>query len=199
MLAIAPFERALRVAWRARPEIALYRPRTFALSCCTAILLLACATPKNVYRTETFTPGSPFEQRFAANASATCEGARRTLLSQGYVVTSLQQDRITASKAFQPNDEEHITIDFTVSCITTDETIATAYANAVQTRYQLKTTPNSFGLSAPLIGALSLPFGTRAENLVKTGAATITDAEFYARFWSLMAVHVEPLLDDPGR
>lgn len=167
-----------------------------ALSCALAA---ACSTPKkDVFRAESFEPGSPFERHFVTPADGTCEAARRVLLSQGYVVTSRQAERVTAIKAFQPNDEEHITIDFTVSCIGAEEGHSTAYANAVQTRYELKTTPNSYGLSAPIIGALTLPFGSRAENLVKTGAATITDHDFYDRFWGLMMIHAVPEVEDPG-
>lgn len=171
-------------------------PRLFRIltTLCALALATGCGTArKDVFPAESFRPESPFERAFASDADSTCEAARRALLSQGYLMTSLQDSRLTATKAFQPTEAEHMTIDFTVSCIGSIDGETTAYANAVQTRYELKTTPNSYGLSAPIIGALSLPFGSRAENLVKTGAATITDGEFYQRFWSLVSLHLAPV------
>ena len=161
-------------------------------------LVLGCSTRKDVYRQETFAIDTPFAQMFNASPAQTCEAARRTLLSQGYIVAVELPERISGAKVFQPNEDEHMSIEFSVSCVAMPEDQSTAYANAVQTRYQLKTSPNSFGLSAPVIGALSLPFGSKAEDLIKTGAATITDGNFYARFWSLMATHAEAVPIDSG-
>ncbi|MCB1957138.1 MAG: DUF2242 domain-containing protein [Rhodocyclaceae bacterium] len=160
-------------------------------------LAAGCSTHKpEVFSTEAFDPTSPFERRFKGNSGTVCEAARRALLSQGYLPGPSGERQVTAAKSFQPSEQEHMTIEFTVACIDAGDGGATAYANAVQTRFELRTTPNAFGLSAPIIGALTLPLGTRAESLVKTGAMTISDPAFYDRFWILMAVHAEPELQD---
>lgn len=173
--------------------------RLFRLLPWLAILCVGCSSTRpEVFTAEAFDPTSPFERRFVGSAASVCEAARRTLLSQGYLPSSGVDRLVTAVKSFQPTEDAHMTIEFTVSCVESDASVATAYANAVQTRFELRTTPTSYGLSAPIIGALSLPLGNRAESLVKTGAATVTDTAFYDRFWSLMALHAEPELPDSG-
>ena len=63
--------------------------------------------------------------------------------------------------------------------------VATLYANAVETRYDLKKSKHAAGISIPSVGSLNLPWGSTTETLVKVSAKTITDAAFYERFFDL--------------
>jgi hypothetical protein len=82
-------------------------------------LLAACASGPGkvaVYQNEGFEANETFSRLFDASAEATCEAARRALLSQGYLLTTDRQDSISASKHFQPEGEVHVQIAFHVVC-----------------------------------------------------------------------------------
>ncbi|NHN19432.1 DUF2242 domain-containing protein, partial [Bacillus amyloliquefaciens] len=82
----------------------------------------------------------PYARTFHAKSDATCEAARRALLSQGYVSSSPHAATIDGSKNFQPSNDSHVVISFHVVCAeaNADGTSSTAYVNAVQDRYTLK-------------------------------------------------------------
>ncbi len=151
-----------------------------------ALALAACSS--NVYRKESFRENSPYQARFAATPAATCEAARRALLSQGYALAPPSGDSISGSKVFQPDEDEHIVLDVTVVCVAVDGG-SMAYANAVQTDYALKEKSDSAGLSVSRLGSISLPWGSTKDSLVKVGAKTVEDPDFYARFFALMGHH----------
>jgi hypothetical protein len=69
-------------------------------------LLSGCGSTQGkvaVYQNEGFEANETFSRLFDASAEATCEAARRTLLSQGYLPTTVKPDFISASKHFQPD------------------------------------------------------------------------------------------------
>ncbi len=147
-------------------------------------LLTACSSA--VYRHETFAEASPYEARFSTTTTATCEAARRALLSQGYALTDAPEDEIRGNKSFQPDDDEHVVLDITVICAPLPDG-AIAYVNAVQTEYALKEKSDSAGLSISRLGSISLPWGGSKDSLVKVGAMTVEDPRFYQRFFAAMA------------
>ncbi len=162
----------------------------FTLSCVAAACLFAlsgCGGPK-VYEDETFAEDSPFEASFMSTMDTTCEAARRTLLSQGYSIVAFSSDAVRGVKVFQPDDDIHMELEFNVVCATTTRGTL-VYANAIQTQYELKDTSKSAGLSVSGVGSLSLPWGSRGDTLSKVGAETVSDPEFYTRFFRLMERH----------
>lgn len=161
--------------------------RTVVACLLSTAVLTACGGP-SVYEDETFDSVSPYQARFAADATTTCEAARRTLLSQGYTIVSALPDAIRATKNFQPDEDVHFQIEFNVNCAETgSETIA--YANAVQTQYELKQSASSAGFSVSGVGSLSLPWSSRNDSLVKVGGETVSDPKFYERFFKRMGDH----------
>ncbi|KAG1239788.1 hypothetical protein G6F68_018292 [Rhizopus microsporus] len=54
---------------------------------------------------------------------------------------------------------------------------------AVQDRYALKKSPTSASVGVGALGSVSLPFGSNDDSLVKVASSTVTDAEFYRRFF----------------
>ncbi|MFN7088139.1 MAG: DUF2242 domain-containing protein [Burkholderiales bacterium] len=156
----------------------------------TMALLGGCGGPQ-VYRDETFAAESPFQRSFPQPVAEACEGARRALLSQGYVVDDVRHDRLKGIKAFQPARDIHEVIEFHVVC--TDAGGATAmYANAVQSRYDLKKSRQSAGVSVPSIGSISLPWGETTDSLVKVAGETVSDKDFYDRFFNLVGQLLAP-------
>lgn len=164
-----------------------------------ACLLLAACSPfakkaqddkEATYRLERFTTDTPYAHSFELmSPDAACEAGRRTLLSQGYVIEEHKPEAVRAKKFFQPERGAQVQITFTLSCLA-DGDDAAVFANARQLREELKAGSSSAGVSVAGIGSLSLPFGANNESLVKVGEETITDAEFYGRFFALMHTFV---------
>lgn len=177
----APFERAMH-----------NRIRLFPVSCAlaAAAVLAACSSPpKPIYQQEQFdATTSPYSRAFHAKSDATCEAARRALLSQGYVAVSPRADSVDGSKNFQPSNDMHVVIEFHVVCAdaNADGTSSIAYVNAVQDRYTLKKSNTSASVGLSVFGSLSLPIGSSDDALVKTASETIPAGVFYERYFNLV-------------
>ena len=180
-----------------------HRPR--AARCAGALLLAlalgACPLPPvpgrsvpSVYQQERFQPDETYSRLFDANVKATCEAARRALLSQGYIISTARADAIAASKRFQPEGEVHVEISFTVVCVPegSDTELSTAYVSAQQDRYVLKKVPNNTSVGVGVFGSISVPLSSSEDSLVKVGSETIPAGQFYDRYFALM----KRLLDD---
>ncbi|WP_412022124.1 DUF2242 domain-containing protein [Burkholderia cepacia] len=168
------------------------RFRLFSVSCAlaAATVLAACSSPpKPIYQQEQFdATTSPYAHTFHSKSDATCEAARRALLSQGYVVSSSRNDAVDGSKNFQPNNDMHVVIEFHVVCAdaNADGSSSIAYVNAVQDRYTLKKSNTSASVGLSVFGSLSLPIGSSDDALVKTASETIPAGVFYERFFNLV-------------
>ncbi len=167
-----------------------YRFRQFSASCAIATLLSACSSaPTPLYQQEEFDAAkSPYARTFQAKSDATCEAARRALLSQGYVSSSPRPDTIDGSKNFQPSNDSHAVIAFHVVCAdaSADGMSSTAYVNAVQDRYTLKKTSTSASVGLSVLGSVSLPIGSSDDSMVKIASETIPAGVFYERFFNLV-------------
>ncbi|HUP08472.1 MAG TPA: DUF2242 domain-containing protein [Caldimonas sp.] len=165
----------------------------------TAAALAACGSLQApVPVQESFESATTFTRTYAATDVQTCEAARRTLLSQGYVISMAAPEQVRARKSFQPVPETHVEVEFNVVC-TKDgyagkRTIA--FVNAVQERYALKKSNSSASLGVGAFGSVSLPFTGSEESLVKVASATISSADFYDRFFVLVERY---LAGDPGQ
>jgi len=170
----------------------LHRLIKLSVFCAIAAVLSACSlssAPTPLYQQEQFDSAtSPYARTFQANSEATCEAARRALLSQGYVSSSAHPDTIDGSKNFQPTNDTHVVIAFHVVCAdaNADGTSSTAYVNALQDRYALKKTSTSASVGLSVLGSLSLPIGSGSDSMVKIASETIPAGVFYERFFNLV-------------
>ena len=146
--------------------------------------LTACGTTP-VHEEETFSPDSPYHRTIPAQLDKACEGARLALLSQGYAIDDTRPHHLTGSKAFQSDEDEHVTLEFHVVCAMS-RAGTTLYANAVESRYDLKKTRQTAGVSIPTMGSISLPWGSSSDSLVKVSGNTVSDESFYQRFFDLV-------------
>ncbi|WP_089340026.1 DUF2242 domain-containing protein [Burkholderia singularis] len=166
------------------------RPFPAACAMATAALLCACSsTQKPLYQQEQFdAAASPYARTFHDKSAATCEAARRALLSQGYMASATRPDAIDGSKNFQPSNDSHVVIEFHVVCADADADGASsvAYVNAVQDRYSLKKTNTSASVGLSVFGSLSLPIGSSDDAMVKIASETIPAGMFYERFFNLV-------------
>lgn len=159
--------------------------------------LTGCATVNTVkqtdYQAEDFSSSNTYAHTFAGTAPATCEAARRALLSQGYVIQEANASLIRGRKNFQPQSDIHVQIEFHVVCAPDGKgsNSTTAFANAVRDRYTLKKISNSASLGVGVIGSLSLPVGTSDESLVKVASETIPTRKFYDRFFELVESYLD--------
>lgn len=169
----------------------------------TVAALAGCSTavPQkfSVYQREGFSNTEAYARLFDASATSTCEAARRALLSQGYLISTLRPDSVSASKSFQPEGEVHVQITFHVACLPEGPSgrVATAFVSAVQDRYTLKKSSNSASVGVNALGSVSIPLGASGDSLVKVGSETIPAGAFYDRFFGLMGRFIADAVDDP--
>jgi len=165
-----------------------FRP-TYFIALLAAVLLGGCATSRQgVFQTEAFGETTTYSRNFAATAIETCEAARRSLLSQGYVITMFKPDAINGRKNFQPNGDVHAEIEFHVTCASdgAEGKGSIAFVNALQDHYALKKTNSAASLGVPALGSVSLPFSASDDSLVKVASQTILEPKFYDRFFGLV-------------
>ena len=156
----------------------------------SGLLLAGCASaPPPAYRSENFDAESPFVTWSTREPAAACEIGKRALLSQGYQVDSSKPNSIRGEKFFLPKADYGMTLNITLVCLPSN--VGTAvYANALQTRYELKSAASSTGVSVAGIGSISVPWASDKEALIKVGEETISDPDFYRRLFGLIeALH----------
>lgn len=165
------------------------------LSGCGGLTRQKASAP--VYLSEQFQADEKFSRLFDGTEAQTCEAARRTLLSQGYIITLAEPAQIRAVKRFQPEGEVHVEIGFNVVCVPDprDAHIATAYVSAQQERYVVKKSTTSTSLGVSAIGSISVPLTSTQDSLVKVASETIPSQEFYDRFFALLAQSLRELTD----
>ena len=170
-----------------------------AIAIAIAVLGSGCAVPHaSVDTYESFDSSTTFSRTYAAREAQACEAARRTLLSQGYVVSIATKDQVRGRKIFQPSAETHVEVEFNVVCARDGSYGARtiAFVNAVQERFALKKSRDSASVGVGAFGSLSLPFTGSDDSLVKVASSTVTSARFYDRFFQLLERY---LAGDPGQ
>lgn len=156
-----------------------------------SVALVSCGGA-DVYRSEKFASDSPYYRGFDATVAAACGARRSALLSQGYLIKESGETGVKATKQFQPDEDIHSELEVTITCEQRGAR-AIVYANAVQQRYEVKKSKQSTSLSLSRIGSLSLPGSSAAEELIKTGSETVSDREFYDRFFALVRSLLAPV------
>ena len=153
--------------------------------------LAGCSTKKTaIYEHESFDDSGTFSRNYPVTDKASCEAARRSLLSQGYIITSSDPKIISGHKSFQQTGESHLEISFNVVCADDggSQHHATMFANALQDRYALKKVNNSASLGVGVLGSVSMPIGSTDDSMVKVASETVSSPQFYDRFFGLVEV-----------
>lgn len=170
-------------------------PMSFSLRTAVVALCLAglagCSSNKTaIYERESFNDSGTFSRNYPVTDVASCEAARRALLSQGYIITSKDPKMISGHKSFQQTGESHLEISFNVVCADDGRSAhhATMFANALLDRYALKKTNNSASLGVGVLGSVSMPIGSSDDSMVKVASETVSSPDFYDRYFSLVEV-----------
>jgi hypothetical protein len=169
-----------------RPRVAFFGLLAGGLAACSG-------TPPVVYQQEQFDVTSAHSRAYATSPSATCEAARRALLSQGYVIGAAKSDVVEGRKSFQRGADTHVEIAFHVVCMLGMRGGGSiAFANALQDRYALKKSASSASVGVGAFGTLSLPVGSSEDAMIKVASETVTARDFYDRFFGLLAHYLGP-------
>lgn len=148
--------------------------------------LTACSNaPQHAYSSETFDADTPYQYHSDLPPLVLCEYGKRALLSQGYEVDASSPQSIRGAKYFQPKADQQTQLKITLVCLPTGRD-TTLFANALHTRYELKSSGSSTGLSVAGIGSVSVPWPTDKSTLVKVSEETVADPEFYRRLFVLI-------------
>ena len=153
--------------------------------------LAGCSSKKTaIYEHENFDDSGTFSRNYPVTDKASCEAARRALLSQGYIITSNDPKMISGHKSFQQTGESHLEISFNVVCADDGgaDHHSTMFANALQDRYALKKVNNSASLGVGVLGSVSMPIGSSDDSMVKVASETVSSPQFYDRYFALVEV-----------
>lgn len=166
-------------------------------ACWASIFLAAagCSSQKQgVYDHENFDDAGTFSRTYPVSDNASCEAARRALLSQGYIITSSDPKMISGHKSFQQTGDTHMEISFNVVCASdgSADLHSSMFANALQDRYALKKTNSSASLGVGVLGSLSMPIGSTDDSMVKVASETVASQKFYDRFFVLVENFLPP-------
>lgn len=172
---------------RARPLLALLSLvcTCAALTGCGSLSLRSNASNKTPI--ESFDATDRFSRTVRQGTAEACRAARLALLSQGYLVSAVQQDELRGRKNFQPKADSHAEVEIHVVCAATDNTeTSTVFVSALQEHYELKKSANSASVGVPALASLSLPFSLGNDSMVKTASETIESERFYDRFFEVL-------------
>jgi hypothetical protein len=148
-----------------------------------------CSSKKQaIYEHENFDDSGTFSRSYPVSDTASCEAARRALLSQGYIITSSDPKLVSGHKSFQQNGDTHMEISFNVVCAPDSDSnrSSTMFANALQDRYTLKKVNNSASLGVGVLGSVSMPIGSTDDSMVKVASETVSATQFYERYFGLV-------------
>lgn len=163
----------------------------------STLLLTGCAGSTKrqaVSHQEEFTSANVYAHSFPGSDRASCEAARRALLSQGYVISEAGASLVKGRKNFQPDSNTHTQIEFHVVCAPDSDgsNSTTVFANAVRDRYSLRKSSDSASVGVGVLGSVSLPFRSSDDSLVKVGSETIPSGQFYKQFFELVESYLDP-------
>lgn len=162
-------------------------------------LLLAsaagCSSKKTgIYEHESFDDSGTFSRNYPVSDIASCEAARRALLSQGYIITSSDPKIVAGHKSFQQTADTHLEISFNITCAADSpaDKSSIVFANALQDRYALKKVNSSASLGVGVLGSVSMPIGSTDDSMVKVASETVSADTFYDRYFALVESFLPP-------
>lgn len=167
----------------------LVLPMLLAACAGTDVPRLPGAAARTVSQDERFDPAAPHSRRYAHSAADLCEGARRALLSQGYVLSRNDRAVLVGRKFFQPEKDRHVELQMQITCVadSADDSAGSLFVTAWEDHYVVKKSATASSLGVSALGSISLPLGGSEDSLVKVGVETVRDRGFYERFHGLVS------------
>lgn len=148
-------------------------------------LLSACSSaPRPFYAKDSFGGNSPYQKHVQDTAVLACAAAKRTLLGDGYIIEGNgTKSSFKGRKAYRINGDRSTFLEMNVVCLSDPEG-STIFANGLISTYDLKKAASSASIGVAVLGSVSLPIGQSVDSRVKVADETITDREFYRRFFA---------------
>jgi hypothetical protein len=147
-----------------------------------ALLLTACAGPGTYASKEDFQSDARYRREFTAPCERVCEAARFALMGEGYLVQKGDMSDLVAVKAFQIDEKRQGVLRIFVTCRVSGRNTL-LYATATEEHFDQKTNRQTTSIGVPLLSPLSLSSKSESEEQLKTHGETISDRQFYARFY----------------
>lgn len=145
------------------------------------LLLSACGGPRTFAGKEDFQADSRHRRDFSATAAPVCEAARRVLQGDGYIVEKSVDHDLIGAKEFPIEENRHAILRLYVTCGQRTGG-STLFVTATEEHFDVKASSQSASIGVPLT-PLSISSKREIENEVKTRGETITDRDFYERFY----------------
>lgn len=155
-----------------------------------SLLLAACGGPHTYAEREEFHADSRHRREFSANATPVCEAARRVLLGDGYRVEKGADQNLIGVKEFQIEEKRHAVLRIYVSCGQRTSG-STLFVTATEEHFDVKTSRQSTSIGVPLVAPISISGKSEMDNQVKTLGETVTDRDFYERFYRAVQRELE--------
>ena len=149
------------------------------------VLLAACGGDTAHYRGEDFAGDNSHRREFSVSAANLCNASRRVLLGDGYVLEAAAEataPRLVGTKEYREEKNRHSVLQVHVAC-EGGTTGATLFVTAVEHHYDVTTSRQSTGIGIPMVGPVTVNTKSESEGQVKTGGETVTDRDFYERFF----------------
>jgi len=146
------------------------------------LLLASCGGQRSYAEREEFQSDPRYHRDFPVAPSPLCDAAKRALLGDGYVVTKEEAQSLSGGKEFQIEENRHAILHVYITCDPHGGG-STLFVTATEEHFDVKTSRKSTLLGIPMVAPIS--FGTRTEtdNQVKTRGETVTERDFYERFY----------------
>ena len=163
-------------------------PERTAAIAVAATLLAGCASHRPP--PPLFTASAPFSRTFSGSGDAVCWSVKRALLSQGYMLDRPNDAGVlTGSRDTQPKPKENVSIRLQTSCADNRNGTSIVFVTAIreESRLQDMKQTTSVGVGP---ATLTMPAGS-AKVLGTVARATITDANFYNQFFTLVQGYVD--------
>ena len=120
-----------------------------------------------------------------------CDAARRALLGDGYLVNRADGQRLVGGKEFQVEAQRHAIVNIHVNC---DQRRggSTLYVTATEEHFDVKSLRQSSSIGFPVVAPIYYGTQSEADAQVKTHGETVSEREFYERFYRAVQRELSP-------
>ncbi len=155
------------------------------------ILLAGCGGPPRYAPNEEFSADEKHHRDFQASPLALCDAARRALLGDGYLVNRADAQRLVGGKEFQVEAQRHAIVNIHVNC---DQRRggSTLYVTATEEHFDVKSLRQSSSIGFPVVAPIYYGTQSEADAQVKTHGETVSEREFYERFYRAVQRELSP-------
>ena len=155
------------------------------------ILLAGCGGPPRYAPNEEFSADEKHHRDFQACPQALCDAARRALLGDGYLVNRADAQRLVGGKEFQVEAQQHAIVNIHVNC---DQRRggSTLYVTATEEHFDVKSLRQSSSIGFPVVAPIYYGTQSEADAQVKTHGETVSEREFYERFYRAVQRELAP-------